>query len=335
MNIIFSEETDFSTNYLIDWFIYFNEHYLRYNGASELNKENNLFSQESSIHINNENGKSLYIKREKISNINSIYFRRPYSGYKDFYVEYENKVDENLAKYINDKIKKFSMVLKKSIIGDLLVNTKNILGGYEKTNLNKLLVLEKAVDSGLNIPKTIITSSYYEITQFYNACNKKIICKSIEEVLYYKSNYSNKIYSTKTNLIDNISKIKKYNISLSLFQEYIEKEYEIRIFFLNKQFYSCAIFSQQNPKTKVDFRNYDENNPNKMVPYILEDSIKNKIINLMESLDLNLGSIDLLKALDGNYYFLEINPVGQYDFVSKRCGYYLDYKIAKYLIDER
>lgn len=35
----------------------------------------------------------------------------------------------------------------------------------------------------------------------------------------------------------------------------------------------------------------------------------------------------------GDYYFLEVNPVGQYGMVEFPCNYKLNEKIAKYLID--
>jgi hypothetical protein len=48
-------------------------------------------------------------------------------------------------------------------------------------------------------------------------------------------------------------------------KERIDKWIEIRIFFINDKFYSMAIFSQQNSKTKEDFRDYDFNKMNRMV----------------------------------------------------------------------
>ena len=45
-------------------------------------------------------------------------------------------------------------------------------------------------------------------------------------------------------------------------QQYIDKLYGIRIFYLYGNFYSKAIFSQGNSKTRIDFRNYDSERPN-------------------------------------------------------------------------
>ena len=119
----------------------------------------------------------------------------------------------------------------------------------------------------------------------------------------------------------------------SFFQKCIEKEYEIRTFFIENDYYSMAIFSQNDEQTKIDFRNYNESKPNKFIPYILPEDIKSKLIELMKCINLNCGSIDLIVGKDGNYYFLEVNPVGQYDMVSVPCNYNLHKKIAEYLIN--
>jgi len=65
----------------------------------------------------------------------------------------------------------------------------------------------------------------------------------------------------------------------------------------------------------------------------LSEDLKEKIILLMKILDLNTGSIDLIKSTDEKIYFLEINPIGQYGMVSSPCNYYLDKLIAKTLIN--
>ena len=53
----------------------------------------------------------------------------------------------------------------------------------------------------------------------------------------------------------------------------------------------------------------------------------------MKRLKLNCGSIDLIKAKDGNLVFLEVNPTGQFGMTSTPCNYNLHKKIANKLID--
>jgi glutathione synthase/RimK-type ligase-like ATP-grasp enzyme len=118
----------------------------------------------------------------------------------------------------------------------------------------------------------------------------------------------------------------------TLFQEMIDKDVEIRTFVIEKKIYSMAIFSQLDRQTQVDFRRYNHNKMNRMVPFKLPTNLEVKIINFMQSINLNTGSIDFIKGKDGNYYFLEINPTGQYGFLSAMCNYNLDEVIARQLI---
>ena len=118
----------------------------------------------------------------------------------------------------------------------------------------------------------------------------------------------------------------------SLFQHKIKKSYELRVFYLDKQCYSMAIFSQSNSKTEVDFRNYDLEKPNRTIKYRLPQNLEYKIINLMKDLKLETGSLDFIKGEDGIYYFLEVNPLGQFKMVSAPCNYNLEYLVANFLI---
>lgn len=85
-----------------------------------------------------------------------------------------------------------------------------------------------------------------------------------------------------------------------------------------------AILSQSDEKTKIDFRKYNEEKPNRNVPFKLPDDIDQKIKQLFKYLDLNTGSVDLIVDHQENFYFLEINPVGQFGMVSYPCNYFLE-----------
>ena len=55
----------------------------------------------------------------------------------------------------------------------------------------------------------------------------------------------------------------------------------------------------------------------------------------MKEVGLNSGSIDILKGTDGKYYFLEINPVGMFEFISAPCNYNFPKLIAQTLIKKQ
>ena len=118
----------------------------------------------------------------------------------------------------------------------------------------------------------------------------------------------------------------------SLFQQYIDKEFDIRIFYLNGTLYPMVIFSQKDRKTKIDFRNYNFIDPNRTIPFKLPKEIENKLTHFMREKKMDASSIDMVKCkLTGKYYFLEVNPWGQFGMVSKPCNYFLEKKIAELL----
>jgi D-alanine-D-alanine ligase-like ATP-grasp enzyme len=95
-----------------------------------------------------------------------------------------------------------------------------------------------------------------------------------------------------------------------------------------------AIFSQRNNRTSIDFRRYDEERPNHSVPFNLPADIKQKLRRFMREIDLDSGAIDMIYNNNGNYCFLEVNPVGQFGMISFPCNYKIEKKIAEILIQQ-
>ncbi len=205
------------------------------------------------------------------------------------------------------------------------------IGSPSTFDLNKLNVLELASKHGLKVPQYEIVSNLNQIEDNSFSEDKfvtKAICEGIFNIIgihqftSYTESYDVKEFASEQNDV---------NVFPSLVMEQIEKEIEIRAFFLAGVFYSMAIFSQTNEQTKVDFRKYDEVKPNKCEPFILPKSIEEKLKKIFKELDLNCGSVDIILDANGDYVFLEINPIGQYNMTSEPCNYNLDYVIANYL----
>ncbi len=192
-------------------------------------------------------------------------------------------------------------------------------------SLNKLVVLDIASKVGLKIPDSFITNNSKKL-KFDK--NNKYITKHVSKMLFAPSE---KFYLDQgTKKVDEKLLRQEISCSYSFFQQQIEKKYEIRTFMFFDKLFSMAIFSQNNNKTKIDFRNYDKEKPNRMVPYNLPEEIEKKLLRIMKKLKIQSGSADLI--FDGkDYVFLEINPVGQLDFVSSNCNYQIEKYIANFL----
>jgi ATP-GRASP peptide maturase of grasp-with-spasm system len=207
---------------------------------------------------------------------------------------------------------------------------KYSLGNAHVFNLNKLTQLEFAVRCGLTIPKTVVTNAKTELIKFSKDF-KKIIIKPLQNIAFHSVNGKYFIPYTKILTEEMINEFPE-NFKPCLFQRYIEKKFEIRSFYLNEKFYSMAIFSQSNKQTAVDFRAYDKDLPNRVVPYKLPIDLEEKLRLFMQKFNLNTGSFDLIYSTENNYIFLELNPVGQFGMVSYPCNYFLEKQIALNLI---
>jgi ATP-GRASP peptide maturase of grasp-with-spasm system len=212
---------------------------------------------------------------------------------------------------------------------------KEWLSSPAEISVSKLKVLGVAKALGFNIPETLVTSSKARLLDFL--VEGRVICKPLTNVAHVYSDLDGVSYKMLTKEIkkDFLEDYSNEIISTSqMFQRMIDKDIEIRAFYLDEKIYSMAIFSQDDATTSVDFRNYNSKHPNRNVPYRLPDSVHNMIVKLFSKLKLSTGSVDLIKNTKGEYYFLEVNPVGQFLMVSDPCNYFLDKKVANYLISK-
>lgn len=204
------------------------------------------------------------------------------------------------------------------------------IGTIGSQDVNKLNVLNIARFIGIDIPNTYVITGKEALITLINNNNDIFITKALASPITSKTGrYTSIAYSSILGFeeIANLSDI----FFPSLIQQYIKKEFELRIVFLNGEFFSSAIISQNNEQTSVDYRRYDLEKPNRVLPYKLPSVIEKKLTLLMEKLKLNFGSIDMIYSKDDKYVFLEVNPVGQFGFVSSQCNYHIEKHIANFL----
>jgi hypothetical protein len=160
--------------------------------------------------------------------------------------------------------------------------------------------------------------------------NPYSIIKPLSDPIFIFTNNGNLSMYTKTLSSKIIEEMSDYFFPIFL-QEYIDKKFEIRTFYIDGEFYSAAIFSQKDEQTKVDFRNYRDTNPNRIVPFMLDEKTQNCLKKTFKEFNLNTGSVDLIYTPDEKIFFLEINPVGQFGMISFPCNYQLEKVISEKL----
>jgi ATP-GRASP peptide maturase of grasp-with-spasm system len=308
MILIISINNDYSTTSVIEWLNFFNKKFIRINDGDEI-----LLSFTGDEIVFNVNNICF-----NLSEIKSCWYRRG---------------SLNLKFNINNKIKQFHEfntfeAIKVEQYIYYILGSLRTINNYSDSNVNKLIISDIARKLKIKTPDDYLINSKKELKKLDNKHIQGFITKSICGNPAIKFNNFTLInFTQKINLED----IETDNFALSLVQNYIEKKYELRIFYLDKSFYTMAIFSQSDSQTSVDFRNYNKIKPNRTVPYNLPLSEEQKIINLMDKLNLNCGSIDMIVDKNNEYVFLEVNPIGQFGMVSNPCNYNLNKVIAEYL----
>lgn len=300
--IIFSDNSDISTNRVLSY----------------------LFNSKLNIKIilpEFKETKTVYEFIKLIKKADSIWLRRgmiPTNLYRNYSSNYEIKA---IYEYLHSIIEN-----QNNTIGSLLSDY----------NQNKLIDVNLALSIGLHVPETYIVSTKNELlTLFSENKNDQFITKASGKPFKLKTG-NNLLFYGKTTIIG-IEIINRHVPDLfhpTQVQKYIQKKFEIRVFYLLGKCYAMAIFSQSSEQTKLDFRNYDLINSNRMIPFSLPEEISIKINILMNKKNLNCGSLDLIYGIDNKYYFLEINPVGHFGWLSYNCNYNLEKKIALTLLNK-
>jgi len=313
MVLISSISKDISTNDVIDWFNFFDIKWMR------INYEDNYFFQfgENGLVISNKGSFA------ESGDITSYWFRRGKLSFKNL----DNKQD---GFYSDQVIQK-----QKEIIDEYLqfhLAQKISIGGCENSEPNKLIVLEEAKKTGLNIPVSFVVEKKEDLINLLKG-GTNLITKTIAgSSMYQFRDGVGLIYTNPVNkeLVDKAPD----EFFPSLIQYEIQKKYELRIFFLGDKFWAMAIFSQKDDQTKGDYRRYNQEKGNRNVPFLLPDDLKEKLYKLMSKLGLNCGSIDLIVSTDNTYYFLEVNPIGQFGNVSHICNFQLEKEVAQKLCEK-
>lgn len=319
--LIMSIDQDPNTTEVMRWLLAYGENPIRLNeGEQPL----------SFSHI--ENGKLSFLAKDTeipLQDIKSYWYRRGNWQYDNPDLESDNEnLKSESAKYLKRE--------KDAFLEYLHFKLKKIphLSDYPTaTGINKDVVLDMARECGLTIPPTLITRSREKLSQFMDR-HGEVITKPLRTSIRY---------FTRTHWLPMYTEDVSYKIlqtlpptfGVSLFQKKIAKRYEIRTFFLEDEYYSMAIFSQKDTQTATDFRKYRHEKPNRNVPFKLPEDILHKLKKLMAETGLNTGSADLLVTPEGDYYFLEVNPIGQFGMTSYPCNYFLERRVAQYLKDGR
>jgi hypothetical protein len=322
--LIISRANDPVSKYIKQWLLYSDIEVV------SLDFDKSRFSV-LSVDIENSNFKFAIDEREyNIEEFQTIYFHRGA-------IQLSNLTNiKGAITEVKDFMSAFSyyrMAYEVSLkeISQYLIHNGKTIGKDNGGRINKVRMLDFANQVGLTVPKTIVTTKKCDLIQFKKQ-NDKIITKALDINFIFQDTKRGKLVHALTSMMtdDEIESLPS-EFPLSIFQANVEKLVELRIFFVGDDNYSSAIFSQGSGNTQQDYRNYDMDFPNRVVPFKLPTIISEKLNAFKKLAELRTGSFDVILTPNNEYVFLEVNPQGQFMAVSDYCNYYLEKKIVDYI----
>ena len=191
---------------------------------------------------------------------------------------------------------------------------------------NKILQLKLAQRIGLKIPRTLITNSRQKIIDFYNG-NKKTVIKPINSG-YVANNDEVSLFFTNTLNDNHINTIEDFDLTPCIFQEYTEKEYELRVTVVDGHIFTARVDSQEVSESIIDWRRSKLKFKEEQIP----KNLQLMCLEMCKSLNLNFGAFDFIKnAGDDGYTFLEVNPNGQWAWIEMETELKISNAIINYL----
>jgi glutathione synthase/RimK-type ligase-like ATP-grasp enzyme len=198
---------------------------------------------------------------------------------------------------------------------------------------NKYLQMEIAARIGFRIPPIIVSNNKNKLLNFshhYDHVAMKIMSQELYQDSYgdIKGIYVNKITA------DDLEDFGDLSENPIVLQAYIPKEFEVRYTVIGSDHHVCRINSQMSNIANIDWRRYDiPHTPH--VPIEPPPIIRDRVTELLKVLDIDFGALDFIISPSQDWYFLEVNAIGQWLWIEDLAGLNISGSIARWLVNSQ
>lgn len=180
--------------------------------------------------------------------------------------------------------------------------------------------LHRAQNMGFKVPNTLVTNAPETVYQFKQNITSELIYKTLSSPTLAAEDVEDEeviASSLPTTVIteDMLESIDAVSELPCQFQEYVDKEYELRVTVIGDSVFAARINSQEDSRTAVDCRDMSAEISYRATE--LPEAVKDRCLAFVRSYNLNYSAIDIIVMKNGDYVFLENNPNGQFLYVEQ------------------
>lgn len=174
----------------------------------------------------------------------------------------------------------------------------------------KAEVLAQAARCGLSVPPTWIGNDPTGAGNFISAMPSGTVCKSlVSPGLVDHGNRYRSFYTSRVEAVD-----ASIGLSAHQLQRAITKDHEVRLVVVGTDMYAARI-DAHSPAAQADFRSDYEALTYRHIG--IPETVRRGVTALLDHYNLSFAAIDLLVDATGCWWFIDLNPAGQYDWLQK------------------
>ncbi len=177
----------------------------------------------------------------------------------------------------------------------------------------KPVQLAAATAAGLATPRTLITNDPDAARRFVADLPRavyKAFCSTVREPAGRRFIYTTPVDTSA--LTDGT-----VHYTAHQFQEWIDKEYEIRLTVVDEQFFAARL-TGRSPDAHIDWRS-DYDNVGYAVAQV-PAPVRRAVAQMLADLGLRFAAMDFAVRPDGSWVFLDLNPNGQWGWIEHETG---------------
>ncbi|WP_224361220.1 MvdC/MvdD family ATP grasp protein [Hyalangium versicolor] len=245
-----------------------------------------------------------------LSDITAVWYRRNETG---------GRIPQDMDPQLRHPSREESRRVVYGLLASLGVFTVDPLDRVWRAD-HKPLQLKLARALGLEVPRTLVTNSPPAVRAFAASCPSGIVTKMMTAFsVHDEQNREHVVFTTPLGPKD-LEDLEGLDLCPMTFQELIPKQIELRVTVVGQQVMAAAIDSQALPGARHDWRREGLTLIDAWKPYELPEPVRVRSLKLMDELGLNYGAFDFIVTPEGRHVFLEVNPVGEFMWLTRSPG---------------
>jgi glutathione synthase/RimK-type ligase-like ATP-grasp enzyme len=241
--------------------------------------------------------------------LNSIYYRAP-TFLRDIFQDNINEEEQLIRSQWTAFVRSLAVFENITWLNNPVDIYKAEIKPYQLFIANKI---------GFKVPETLITNKTKKLNFDH------IAIKSIDTAIINLGEKEGFVY---TEIYKKNEITEEKFLSPFFMQQGLVPKIDIRVTVIEEEVIAIKIFKSDIEEINIDWRRIKDELNYEIIN--LPNEIKQLCIDFLKEFNLKFGGIDLVFH-NGNYYFIEINPTGEWSWLQQNTGYKIDTVIVNSL----